>query len=89
MTESAAPAAPIEVRDSVSIARLHGLACIDCGAVTKCLQSAGFVMHRGRLWPVVACETHVARHKPPLGHATSPRAQGLDQEARLLTHEQI
>ncbi|WP_327586567.1 hypothetical protein OHA25_05805 [Nonomuraea sp. NBC_00507] len=75
------------MRDTISIVRLHGQACIDCGAVNKRLQPAGDVSHRGRLWRVVACDNHISRYKPPLGQATSPPAQGLDQEERLLTHD--
>ncbi|MGI5288360.1 hypothetical protein ACQEVF_34170 [Nonomuraea polychroma] len=87
MPEPAVATAPIPVHDGISIARLHGLACIDCGAVTKHLHPVGDVLHRGRLWPAVACDTHKLRYMPPPGQATSPLAQGLDQEARFLTHE--
>lgn len=88
MPEVAPPGpAPIPVQDTISIARLHGLACIDCGAVTRQLSPAGHVLHRQRLWPIVACGIHIARYKPPLGQATSPPTQGLDQETRLLTHD--
>lgn len=89
MTEAAthAPAPIIPVGDTISIARLHGQACLDCGAVTRHLAPTGHVLFHGRLWPVVACATHIARHQPPLGQAMSPPAQGLDQETRLLTHD--
>jgi hypothetical protein len=41
----------------VSIARLHGEACFDCGAVNKTLRAAGSVVVRdgGRVWQIVTC----------------------------------
>ena len=46
----------------VSIARLHGEACIDCGAVNTKLYPAGevsTVVEGGRqVWQVVACVDH-------------------------------
>ncbi|MEU4578908.1 hypothetical protein [Nonomuraea sp. NPDC023979] len=80
MTESAAPPAPIKVRDSVSIARLHGMACIDCGAVHGRLSPAGDVELYGRRWPVVACRAHISRYMSPPDRTTAPPARGLDQE---------
>lgn len=48
--------------DSISIARLHGEACIVCGTASTPLMSAGHVytLSRGaRLgWAVVACPDH-------------------------------
>lgn len=53
----ALPPAPTVIDGRVSIARLHGEACFDCGAVNKTLRSAGHVVIRGtnRVWPIVAC----------------------------------
>lgn len=46
--------------DTVSIARLHGQACIKCGSTTPPLRPAGHVNTRGSdgliAWPVVACK---------------------------------
>lgn len=41
----------------VSIVRLHGEACFDCGAVDKTLRAAGHVVVRGgtRVWQIVTC----------------------------------
>lgn len=49
--------APTVIDKSVSIARLHGEACFDCGAVSKTLRAAGRVVLRGsaRVWPIVTC----------------------------------
>ncbi|MFK0252537.1 hypothetical protein [Streptomyces sp. NPDC090445] len=46
---------------SVSIARLHGEACYDCGAVLGDLIPAGEVTHpdSGRVWPIRKCGDHV------------------------------
>ncbi|MEQ4721614.1 hypothetical protein [Nonomuraea sp. B19D2] len=79
-------AAPVIVRDTISIARLHRLAWIDCGTVNKQLRPVGSISHRGHLWPAVACAIH-AHWYAPLDHATSPPVQGLDQETRFLTHD--
>lgn len=49
----------IPLGDSVSIARLHGQACLDCGTVAGRLHPAGVALHRGRRWPVVACDAHI------------------------------
>lgn len=54
----------IRLPDDISIARLHGLACVDCGAVARRLRPAGIGTHQGREWPVVACPQHIARHRP-------------------------
>ena len=49
--------------DATSIARLHGEACIECGATSGPLLPAGHVYTRsraGRLgWSVVACPEHL------------------------------
>lgn len=63
--------APTLVKDTISIARLHGLACIDCGAVCRCLTPAGQVVHRGRVWSIVACPLHITRHDRPRVTVTS------------------
>jgi hypothetical protein len=61
----AAPAAGAPVGEQISIARLHGEACYDCGAVHGLLVPAGTVttpVEGGeREWPIVACPEHVAR----------------------------
>jgi hypothetical protein len=48
---------PVVVDSRVSIVRLHGEACFDCGSVTKPLRAAGHVLVRGstRVWQVVTC----------------------------------
>ncbi|MEU5322263.1 hypothetical protein AB0G67_36765 [Streptomyces sp. NPDC021056] len=53
-------AAPTVIDGQVSIARLHGEACFDCGAVAKALRAAGHITLRGstRVWPVVTCGCH-------------------------------
>ncbi|MBD0837153.1 hypothetical protein [Streptomyces sp. TRM68416] len=53
----ALPLPPTVVDRHVSIARLHGEACFDCGAVNKTLRAAGHVMVRGstRVWRIVTC----------------------------------
>lgn len=52
---SSAP--PVSIEGPVSIARLHGRACWDCGAVAKDLTPAGSVKLLGsdREWPIVTC----------------------------------
>jgi hypothetical protein len=49
--------APTVIDGCVSIVRLHGEACFDCGAVSKTLRAAGQVMVRGntRVWRIVTC----------------------------------
>lgn len=53
----ALPLAPTVIPGRVSIVRLHGEACIDCGTVSKPLRAAGHVTVRGRsrVWQVVTC----------------------------------
>jgi hypothetical protein len=48
---------PVRVDGPVSIARLHGRACWDCGAVAKDLKPAGTVTlaDGDREWPIVSC----------------------------------
>lgn len=57
-----APPAPNAHLAPISIARLHGEACIRCGAVHRKLYPAGEVTvainGRHRVWPVAACEEH-------------------------------
>lgn len=50
-------AQPIRVDGPVSIARLHGRACWDCGAVAKELSPAGRVQVAGsdRVWEISSC----------------------------------
>lgn len=48
--------------DAVSIARLHGEACWDCGAVATTLHPAGSVTtENGKEWLIVKCEKHRER----------------------------
>jgi hypothetical protein len=53
----ALPLTPTVIDGSVSIVRLHGEACFDCGSVNKTLRAAGHVVVRGstRVWQVVTC----------------------------------
>lgn len=48
---------PAVIDGRVSIARLHGEACFDCGAVGKALRASGHVVVRStpRVWPIVTC----------------------------------
>lgn len=80
---SNAPLPPPTVVDpAVSIARLHGLACFHCGAVSRPLRAAGTVVVRGgtSVWPVVTCgclqdQRRVSgRKKSP---ATAHRPRGM------------
>jgi hypothetical protein len=50
-------AAPATVDGPVSIARLHGMACFHCGAVTKTMYADGHIILIGgtTVWPVVTC----------------------------------
>lgn len=47
----------LAVEGRVSIARLHGAACWHCGAVTRKLVPAGYVVLPGqtRRWSIVTC----------------------------------
>nr|WP_162934551.1 hypothetical protein [Streptomyces scabiei] len=51
------PLTPTVIDSRVSIVRLHGEACFDCGAVGKDLRAAGAVVVRGtsRVWQIVTC----------------------------------
>ncbi|MFK0124866.1 hypothetical protein ACIQSP_16315 [Streptomyces nigra] len=51
---------PARVDRSVSIARLHGRACWQCGAVAKDLKPAGTVKvgDDDREWTIVTCGDH-------------------------------
>ena len=53
----ALPLAPTVILGCVSIVRLHGEACIDCGTVNKPLRAAGHVKVSGgsRVWQAVTC----------------------------------
>jgi len=45
--------------DAASIARLHGEACWDCGAVATTLHPAGEVrLESGKVWKIRKCITH-------------------------------
>lgn len=48
---------PVRVVGPVSIARLHGRACWDCGAVARDLRPAGRVQVAGcgRVWEIASC----------------------------------
>jgi hypothetical protein len=54
---NALPSAPAVIDGRVSIVRLHGEACFDCGAVNRALRAAGHVVVRGshRVWEVFTC----------------------------------
>lgn len=43
----APPLTPQVVQSDVSVIRLHGMACFDCGAVNRRLRAAGQVVLRG------------------------------------------
>lgn len=51
------PLAPTVIDGCVSIVRLHGETCFDCGAVSKTLRAAGHVAVRGSacVWQTVTC----------------------------------
>lgn len=69
----AAPAAPTVtvIEKPISFARLHGKACIDCGAVHRALRPVGSVTLLGGgggggggggcVWPVVTCGCREAK----------------------------
>ncbi|GAA2268130.1 hypothetical protein GCM10010415_37050 [Streptomyces atrovirens] len=48
---------PTVVDGRVSIVRLHGEACFDCGAVSRTLRVAGHVVVRGssHVWEIFTC----------------------------------
>ncbi|MEU6259216.1 hypothetical protein [Streptomyces sp. NPDC047043] len=56
MSNALSPA-PTVVEGRVSIVRLHGEACFDCGTVGKTLRAAGHVVVRGNpvMWQIVTC----------------------------------
>jgi len=56
MSETIAEAVTVSV-DEVSIARLHGFACWDCGAVTRQLEPCETVSvaETDRMWTVFRC----------------------------------
>lgn len=58
MTDIREPAEAIAVGE-VSIARLHGLACWDCGAVTRRLEPSARISDEGtgREWTVARCSS--------------------------------
>lgn len=74
---------PVRISGPVSIARLHGRACFDCGAVAKDLSPAGSVRLPGseQTWPIVTCG---CRHGiasrvlelPPLDTVTADQSHG-------------
>lgn len=55
---NAATASPALEVGGISIARLHGEACIRCGAVYSDLVPAGTVTVGDRTWNVVSCRAH-------------------------------
>jgi hypothetical protein len=65
---------PTVVDRRVSIVRLHGEACFDCGAVNKPLRVAGEVVVRGatRVWQIrsCGCRRGAPRKTQPAGGAT-------------------
>jgi hypothetical protein len=50
----------VVVDGPVSIARLHGEACVECGDSPKTLYAGGYLRVAGeeRVWPVMACSAH-------------------------------
>jgi len=54
---NALPPAPTVIDGRVSIVRLHGEACFECGAVNRALRAAGHVLVRSstRVWEVFTC----------------------------------
>ncbi|MFJ8153994.1 hypothetical protein [Streptomyces sp. NPDC094468] len=63
---------PTIVGTHVSIVRLHGEACFDCGAVNKPLREAGHVvvLGRKRIWRVRTCG---CRPRPDATHTLRTR----------------
>lgn len=57
------PGPPTLIERPVSIARLHGMACFHCGAVTRALHDAGHITLPGqpRPWPIVTCGCEASR----------------------------
>lgn len=80
MDRNSAPGdVPVTLVDGtqVSLARLHGEACIICGAVNGRLVPAGTRHTRGAdraltSWEVVTCVAHITT-PPPTGRVRSPR----------------
>ncbi|MEU9221984.1 hypothetical protein AB0393_39355 [Streptomyces cyaneofuscatus] len=54
---NALPPAPAVIEGRVSIVRLHGEACFDCGAVNRTLRVAGHVVVHGSncVWEISTC----------------------------------
>ncbi|WP_331763514.1 hypothetical protein [Streptomyces anthocyanicus] len=54
---NALPPAPAVIEGRVSIVRLHGEACFDCGAVNRTLRAAGHVVVNGSncVWEISTC----------------------------------
>lgn len=69
----ALPLTPMAVDSHVSIVRLHGEACFDCGAVNTPLRSAGQVVVLGcrRVWRIrtCGCQPRTTQTRPPSGTA--------------------
>lgn len=62
--------------DDVSIARLHGEACWDCGAVTPPLHPAGTVTtDAGTVWEIRKCGPHL-RPLPPMSELSEEQVRG-------------
>lgn len=69
---------PTLVAGQVSIARLHGEACWDCGAVSTTLTPAGTIVHIGsdQVWPIVSCgcqSAPIPRRQPVPAPVSSTR----------------
>jgi hypothetical protein len=61
--------------DQVSIARLHGEACWDCGAVTTTLYPAGAVTtEAGKEWEIRKCGSHLKL--PPMSELSEQQVRG-------------
>ncbi|WP_327162128.1 hypothetical protein [Streptomyces zaomyceticus] len=65
---------PMLVAGQVSIARLHGEACFDCGAVSTTLTPAGTILTTGSdlVWPIVSCGCRSAAPAPRQRPAQAP-----------------
>lgn len=62
--------------DQVSIARLHGEACWDCGAVTVALHPAGVVTtEAGKEWEIRKCVSHL-QPLPPMSELSEQQVRG-------------
>ncbi|MFI1676599.1 hypothetical protein [Streptomyces sp. NPDC020607] len=72
MTDTTVEETLLESVEQVSIARLHGLACWDCGAVTRTLVECGSVRDEdGQVRPKKTCGCAAGSSGPTLPAAVS------------------